>query len=416
MAAPDILSMDSINVMATYGKRSIALVRGSGARVWDADGKEYLDLLTGLAVASLGHCHPRVVAAIREQAGQLAHVSNLYAVKPQAALAQLLVDHSFADRVFFCNSGAEANEAAIKLARKYAKKRAGVLSATAGELPAESGEMCEQGPYEIITMSGCFHGRTLATITATAQSKFHRGFAPLAPGFRYAPFNDLEAVKRAVSEKTAAVMVEPIQGEGGDNIATEEFLKGLRELTGKRGLTLILDEVQTGLGRTGRLFAYEHYGIEPDMMTLAKPLGGGLPLGAMLARQEVADAFEPGDHASTFGGNPVCCAAGLATLETILEESLVERAAELGGHLAKRLEALREKHALVKEVRARGLMAGIELDRPGKDIVARCADRGLLINCTAVTFIRFLPPLTVTREELDRGVEILDGALAEENG
>ncbi len=382
-------------IMNTYGERAAAFVRGSGTRVWDVDGKEYLDMMSGIGVSIIGHCHPRVVEAIKRQAQELVHVSNLYYTRPQAELAKLLVENSFADRVFFCNSGSEANEAAIKLSRKFG-----------------GGDDGKPRRYEIITMEKSFHGRTMATLTATGQDRIRTGFGPLLPGFRYVPFNDLEALEEAVGDETIAVMLEPVQGEGGDRVCSEEYMRGLRRICNERNLLLVLDEVQCGFGRTGKLFAYEHYGIKPDIMTLAKPLGGGLPLGAALATEEVALAFQPGTHASTFGGNPVACSAGIATFRVICEEKLVERAAVLGDYLFGKLCGLRDKYEQVVDVRWKGLMVGIELSSPCKKIVKECAGRGVLLNCTAETFIRFLPPLIVTEEEIDTGVRVLEKALA----
>ncbi len=403
MTTKEIAEFDKKYIINTYGQRPIAIVRGKGTRVWDADGKEYLDLFSGIGVNLLGHGYPKVIAAIKEQAGKLIHTSNLYYAEPQVKLAKLLSDNSFGGKCFFCNSGAEANEAAIKLVRKYMKKN---------------------GKYEIITMENSFHGRTLATLSATGQTKFQKGFEPLPSGFKYVPFNGLDAAKEAVDEKTAAIMVEPIQGEGGDRIASDEYLVSLRKLCDEKGLVLIFDEVQCGLGRTGKLFAYEHSGATPDIMTLAKPLGGGFPLGVMIVREEVAAAFEPGNHASTFGGNPVACAAGVAVLETIFEDNLLEKAERMGSYLLEKLMTLKEKYPFVRDVRGRGLMVGIELDPitdksltgldfEGKEIANKCIERGLLINCTAGTFIRFLPPLTVTEEEIEEGVDVLDSVLGE---
>ncbi len=389
MTTEEIAEFDKRYIINTYGQRPIAITRAKGTRVWDADGKEYLDLFSGIGVNLLGHGHPKVIAAIKEQVGKLIHASNLYYAEPQVKLAKLLSENSFGGKCFFCNSGAEANEAAIKLVRKYTKK------------------------HEIITMENSFHGRTLATLSATGQTKYQKGFEPLPSGFKYVPFNDVEAAKEAVSEKTAAFMVEPIQGEGGDRIASDEYLVSLRKLCDEKGLLLIFDEVQCGLGRIGKLFAYQHSGVTPDIMTLAKPLGGGLPLGAMIAREEVAGSFQPGNHASTFGGNPVACAAGVAVMETIFEDNLLENAKALGNYLLERLMALKEKYPFVREVRGRGLMVGIELDFEGKEIANKCIERGLLINCTASTFIRFLPPLTVTKKEIDEGMDILDSVLGE---
>ena len=392
MTGKDIASLSDSYLMNTYGERIISVVRGQGTKVWDSSGKQYLDLIAGIAVSTLGHCHPRVVDAIRKQVEILIHASNLYYTEPQAELAKKLVANSFSDKVFFCNSGAEANEAAIKLSRKFGN-----------------------GKYEIITMEGSFHGRTIATLTATGQEKVRKGFAPLLPGFKHVPFNDLPAVEKAIGEGTIAVMVEPVQGEGGDRVAEAEFIVGLRRLCDERNLLLILDEVQCGFGRTGKLFAYEHYGIEPDIMTLAKPLGGGLPLGAVLATETISEVFSPWSHASTFGGNPVACSAGLATLEVILGESLIERAELLGKYLLGKLSELKEKNKLISDVRGKGLMLGIELSIAGKEIVVECASRGVLLNCTAETFIRFLPPLTVTEEEIDTGINVLDDILKRQN-
>jgi len=350
-----------------------------------------------------------VVAAIREQVEKLIHVSNLYYTEPQVKLARLLSENSFGGKCFFSNSGAEANEAAIKLARKYAKRE-----------KAEDRKQNER--HEIITAKGSFHGRTLATLSATGQTKYQKGFEPLPVGFRYVPFNDIEAIKQAVNDKSCAIMLEPIQGEGGDHIASGEYLTALRKLSDEHGLLLIFDEVQCGLGRTGKLFAYQHSGVKPDIMTLAKPLGGGLPLGAMLAGEEVAASFQPGNHASTFGGNPVACAAGVAVietlleedLETLLEEDLMQKAEEIGNYLLQELRELQQKYNFIVEVRGKGLMSGMDLSFAGKDIARKCLERGLLINCTAETFIRFLPPLIVTRKDIDEGIAVLDSVFKEE--
>ncbi|OIQ60112.1 acetylornithine aminotransferase [Moorella thermoacetica] len=390
-----IVSRGEKYVMRTYGRYPMALVRGEGARVWDADGKEYLDFVSGLAVNSLGHCHPRVVEAIREQAGRLIHCSNLYWIEPQVELARLLVENSALDKVFFCNSGAEANEAAIKLARKYAKEHRGPES------------------YEIITMRRSFHGRTLATLTATGQEKFHHGFAPLPAGFRYVPFNDLSSLRAAVGPRTCAVMLEPVQGEGGVYAANKDYLQAVRALCDDEGLLLIFDEVQCGLGRTGYLFAYQYYEVEPDILTLAKALAGGVPIGAMLAKEKAASAFTPGDHASTFGGNPLATAAGVAAFKALLEEGLVENARVLGQYFYQQLEGLAREFPRLTEVRGRGLLLGVEIDGPAGEVVAACQERGLLINSLHGHVLRFLPPLIVTREDIDRAVTILKEALHE---
>jgi predicted acetylornithine/succinylornithine family transaminase len=382
----------------TYARFPVVLERGEGCRVWDVEGKEYLDFVAGIAVCALGHCHPALVQAVQAQAARLLHVSNLYHIEPQIRLAELLCKHAFAGRIFFCNSGAEANEAAIKLARKYAKERGG---------PER---------FEIITMENGFHGRTIATVTATAQAKYQMGFEPLLPGFRYVPFDDLTAVERALGPQTAAILVEPIQGEGGIRVPSEGYLQGLRKLCDDAGALLIFDEVQTGIGRTGRLFAYEHWGAEPDIMTLAKALGGGLPIGAMLAKEEVAASFTPGTHAATFGGNPLVTAAALATLTTVLEEDLVSRAAEMGERLLSKLRTIQAAHPVVKMIRGKGLLIGIELGHEVRPVLNRCLELGLLLSSAGEKVIRFAPPLTVSEQEVSRAVGVLDAVLREVTG
>ena len=377
-------------VANTYARYPVLLVRGKGTRVWDLEGEEYLDFVSGLAVCNLGHCHPKVVKAIQDQAEKLIHVSNFYYIEPQIQLASLLCKLSFADKVFFCNSGAEANEGAMKLARKYAKEKVG------------------KDRYEIITMERSFHGRTLATLTATAQEKFHKGYEPLMPGFKYVLFNDIGAVKKAIDSKTCAVMVEPIQGEGGVNCPSEGYLKALREICDERGILLIFDEVQVGLGRTGKLFAYEHDGVEPDMLTLAKSLAGGVPIGALLIKKGIGDSFKPGDHASTFGGNPLATAAGVAALTTILEERMLENCQKMGDYFISELEEIKGKFPFVKEVRGKGLILGLELKMDGGSIVKEMLKKKILINCTMGNVLRFLPPLIVTREEVDQVVKALE--------
>jgi len=374
----------------TYARYPVLLVKGKGTRVWDLEGEEYLDFVSGLAVCNLGHCHPKVVRAIQDQAVKLIHVSNFYYIEPQIQLASLLCKHSFADKVFFCNSGAEANEGAIKLARKYAKEKAG-------------GDR-----YEIITMERSFHGRTLATLTATAQEKFHKGYEPLMPGFKYVPFNDIMAVRNAIDPKTCAVMLEPIQGEGGVNCPSEGYLQALREICDEKGLLLIFDEIQVGMGRTGKLFAYEHDGIEPDLLTLAKSLAGGVPIGVLLMKKGIAESFRPGDHASTFGGNPLATAAGVAAFTTLLEEGMLENCKKMGDYFLSQLEAIQKKFTFVKEVRGKGLILGIELKIDGSSIVKEMLRRKILINCTMGNVLRFLPPLIVTQEEIDRVVRALE--------
>ncbi len=382
-------------IATTYGRFPIALVRGAGARVWDADGKEYLDFVGGIAVDALGHCHPKVTAALQAQIQTLLHVSNLYHIEPQIRLAELLCKSSFAERVFFCNSGAEANEAAIKLARKYAK------------------DHLSTDRYEIICMRDSFHGRTLAAVTATGQEKYHHGFEPLVPGFKHVPFNDLKAVERALDSRTCAVLVEPIQGEGGVRVPDPGYLPGLRRLCDEAGALLILDEVQVGMGRTGTLFAYQQTTIEPDIMTLAKALANGVPIGAMLARERVAASFTPGTHAATFGGNPLATAAAVAVVTTMLEERIPDHAARLGAYFMGRLEALKARHPRIREVRGRGLLIGIELDGNALDVVQRCMDRGLLVLTAGDAVVRFTPPLIITEADVDRALAILGQALEE---
>ncbi|HYE93531.1 MAG TPA: aspartate aminotransferase family protein [Terriglobales bacterium] len=377
-----------------YGSRApICLVRGDGVRVWDTDAREYLDFGAGIAVTSLGHCHPRVTGAIQEAAATLLHVSNLYHSAPQIHLAKLLCEHSFAERVFFGNSGAEANEAAIKLARKYAKTR------------------WSDDRYEIIATRDSFHGRTLATVTATGQEKYQHGFEPLVPGFKHVPYNDLRAMERALDGRTAAILVECIQGEGGVNVPDDGYLPGLRKLCDASGALLILDEVQTGMGRTGRLWAYEHTGIEPDIMTVAKALANGVPIGAMLTRAEVASVLSAGTHGSTFGGTPFVTSVALATLSTILEEKIPDRVSRIGRYLVDGLRDLARRHPAVRDVRGRGLLIGIELTQAVGPLVDACREAGLLVLSAGEKVLRLTPPLIVGEAECDRALEILDRVL-----
>jgi acetylornithine aminotransferase/acetylornithine/N-succinyldiaminopimelate aminotransferase len=381
--------------LMTFTKRyPVALVRGEGSRVWDSNGKKYLDFTGGIAVTALGHSHPKVVGTLREQAATLVHVSNYFYIPQQAQLAQLLCEHSFADRVFFSNSGAEANETAIKLARKWAKVHG---SSDRGD---------------IISMRGGFHGRTLATVTATAQEKYHHGFEPLPGGFKYVAFNDLKALERAIDSRTAGVLVEPIQGEGGVNVPDDGYLPGLRKLCDEAGIALILDEIQTGMGRTGKLWAYEHSGITPDIMTVAKALANGVPIGATLATEDVAQVFTPGTHGSTFGGNPLSTAVGVTVFSTLIEDNLAERAGRVGKVLLQSFEAVRAKHPkAVKEVRGRGLLAGLDLVPPVGDVVAACRERGLLVLTAGDNTLRVAPALIVTEKEIAEACDIIDTAL-----
>ncbi len=381
-------------LMNTYGRLPVTMVRGSGCVLHDAGGREYLDFVAGIAVCNLGHCHPAVSAAIQAQAEKLVHVSNLYHTTPQIELAEQLCANSFADRVFFCNSGAEANEAAIKLARK-----------AGGE-----------DKYEIISLAGSFHGRTLATVAATGQSKFHEGFEPMPAGFVHAPFGDLEGLERLVGPHTCAVLCEPLQGEGGVRPLAPEYLRGIRELCHRHGLLLIFDEVQVGMGRTGSLLAYEQLGVTPDIITLAKGLANGLPMGAMLAGEEVAAAFTPGSHASTFGGNPVAAAAALAVLDTLLAPDFLAEVRDKGAYLVAGLNELVQRYPdRLQEVRGMGLIQGLVLREEFRDqgpaVVQNLFERGLLLNFAGHTALRFIPPLVVSKTEIDRALEMVEEAL-----
>ncbi len=394
MITSDILADSQKFVMNTYSRQPLVLVKGRGTRVFDSDGREYIDFVSGVAVCNLGHCHPRVVVALQKQAQRLMHVSNHYHNEPQINLAKMLVKHSFADKVFFCNSGTEAVEGAIKLARRYGR------------------EVLKQDRYEIITMRGSFHGRTLGALTATAQEKFHKGFEPVLQGFQYVPYDDLKAVEQAVNEHTCAILVEPVQGEGGVNVPSAGYLKGLRELCDKHGILLMLDEIQTGMGRTGKLFAYEHAGIVPDVIMLAKGLGAGMPIGALLATDKAAQALAPGTHGSTFGGNPLACAAAIASFEALIEDDIIiPSVVQLGEFFLQGLNKLKDKYAFIKNVRGQGLLLGMEFDSPCKDVVAACIREGMLINCTMDTVLRFMPPLIVTEEEIGALLDALDRIL-----
>jgi acetylornithine/N-succinyldiaminopimelate aminotransferase len=392
MDTKKILDESNHFLMNTYGRLPVVFVKGRGMKVWASDGKEYLDFVGGIAVNILGHCHPRVVVAIQKQAQRLLHVSNLYHNEQQVKLARLLVGNSFAEKVFFCNSGAEANEAAIKLTRKYAK------------------ENMQGNRFEIITAFNSFHGRTLAALTATGQEKFRKGFEPLVPGFSYVEFDNLDVLARSITDKTCAVMLEPLQGEGGVRIPSSGYLKGVRDLCNDHKILLILDEVQTGMGRTGRLFAHEHYGIAPDIMTLSKGLGGGVPIGAMLATDKIASAFQPGSHASTFGGNPLTSAAAAATLETLIEDGyILDQCRRMGEYLMSGLGELKRVHGhLIAEVRGLGLMVGMELATECTSVVMACMNRGIIVNCTAGNVLRFTPPLIVRERDIDRMLDTLD--------
>jgi acetylornithine/N-succinyldiaminopimelate aminotransferase len=389
-----MIDMADKHLMAFTKRQPVALVRGEGSRVWDSDGKEYLDFTGGISVTALGHSHPKVVGTLREQAATLLHVSNIFHIPQQAQLAQLLCEHSFADRVFFSNSGAEANETAIKLARKWAKEHGA----------------SDRG--DIISMRGGFHGRTLATVTATAQEKYHHGYEPLPGGFKYVAYNDLKALERAIDSRTAAVLVEPIQGEGGVIVPDDGYLPGLRKLCDEAGILLVLDEIQTGMGRTGKLWAYEHSGVAPDIMTLAKALANGVPIGATLATESVASAFTPGSHGSTFGGNPLATAVGVTVFGALLEDKLPERAGRMGKILIQGLERLRAKYPkAIKDVRGRGLLVGVDIVAPVGDLVTACRERGLLALTAGDNALRLAPPLIVSEKEIGEGCAIIDKAL-----
>lgn len=388
----ELVAMEKEHVVQTYKRLPVTLVRGEGTKVWDADGKEYLDFLGAIAVIGLGHSHPAVVEAIERQAKTLMMVSNYFYTVPQTRLAELLCEVSGMDRAFFCNSGAEAVEGCIKLARKWGKEK-------------------RDGAYEIIVAEGAFHGRTLGTISAGWNEKYRAPFTPLAEGFARVPFNDVEAVKAATNPNTVAVMVEPIQGEGGVNVPDDGYLAALRKWCDEAGILLILDEVQTGVGRTGKMFAYQHFGIEPDVLAVAKALGNGFPIGAFLTKEHCA-ALAYGEHGTTFGGSPLACEAGYAVVKYMVENDVVEDGARKGEYLARKLHSLADRHAIVTEIRGRGLMLAIELDRPVADEAVRLGlEGGLIVNNVQPSTIRLVPPLTLSEAEIDRAVEILDGVL-----
>jgi acetylornithine/N-succinyldiaminopimelate aminotransferase len=395
MNSKEIKALAEKVLMKTYGRYDLALTRGDGVHLYDPEGNEYLDFVSGLAVASLGHANEAVAETVAQQARTLVHVSNLYYTEPQVKLAQKLVENCFADRVFFGNSGAEANEAAIKLARKYSFDKYG------------------PNRFKILTIHNSFHGRTMATLTATAQPDKHVGFEPLNEGFTYLPLNDLEAVKIAFETGgVCAIMVEPIQGEGGVNELDQVYLKIVRELCTKNDILLIFDEIQVGMGRLGALFAHQLFGVEPDIMTLAKALANGLPIGAALAREEVAEAFGPGTHASTFGGTPLVTSAALTVLETMLAPGFLDHVQKVGDYFKSRLLELTDTYDYIEEVRGRGLLLGLKVSFPGADMVPRMMAKGFLINCIQGSVLRFLPPLIITEAEVDSLIPVLEETLA----
>lgn len=378
-----------------YAPQPLALERGEGCRLWDADGRCYLDLMGGIATTVLGHCHPKVVAALEQQAGRLWHVSNLYTTAPQIELAERLAQHGFAKRFFFCNSGAEANEAALKLARRYARDRG-------------------EDRFEFICFEGSFHGRTLFSLSATGTPDYWQGFEPMVPGFHHVPYGDLDATQSHLSERTAGILVEPMKGEGGVRPAPPGFLAGLRELADRNGCLLIMDEVQTGMGRTGPLFAHQNTGVEPDIMTLAKALANGLPMGAMCTRPPIADSLVPGTHASTFGGNPLAAAAACAVMDELMDNGGLDRAKEVGHYLGEQLKAMCDRlgSERVVETRGAGHLRAVELTGPAAPVIDRCRDSGVLVISAGPKILRLAPALILTREEVDEGVTVLEQAIA----
>lgn len=398
MEEREVINLTEKLIMPTYSRYPIVIRKGRGIRVWDVNGKEYIDFLAGIAVNVLGHCPRRVVIAVQKQVQRLIHVSNLYYTEPQISLAKILIKHSFADRVFFCNSGTEANEGALKLARIYMKNKYG------------------KERYEYISTYNSFHGRTFGSLSVTGQEKYHHGFEPLLDGVKFVPFNNPDAIASAITDKTCAIILEPLQAEGGINVPDKNYLRKVREICNKSGTLLILDEIQTGLGRTGKLFAYEHFGIEPDIMTLAKGLGGGIPIGAILTKEEIAKAFAPKTHASTFGGNPVACASAVATIETLLEDGyLLDYCQRMARYLMKKLDSIKEKFPdKIRGIRGMGLLIGMELTFDGTEVVKKCIEKGLLIGTAGDgSVLRFTPPLIIEKEDIDEAVAILDKSLRE---
>ena len=390
MKAEEIFQTYKDNIMPTYNKVPLIFVKGKGSKLWDINSKEYLDFFPGWGVGNLGHCPPKVMQGIRDQVGKLIFIPNNYYHPFQAKLAKELIYHSFPGKVFFANSGAEANEGAIKLARKFG-----------------------QGRYEVITFENAFHGRTLAALAATGQKKYQEGFQPIPDGFKQVKFNDIAAVTQAISDKTVAIMLELVQGEGGINVASKDFVLFLKKICAEKKLLLIIDEVQTGIGRTGKMFCYQHYGIAPDIMTLAKSLGGGLPISAMIAKKEISDILSPGMHASTFGGGPVICKAALGVFRAMDKENILIHCKNMGSYLKDQLDILKNKYPVIKEVRGMGLMLGVELAIEGKQVVDKCIERGLLINCTHEKVLRLMPALNISKSQIDKALRILSSVLEE---
>lgn len=393
LSTQEVIADGQKYVMNTYGRLPIVIDKGEGCYVWDLDGNRYLDLVAGIAVNSLGHSHPAVVKAIQEQCAKLMHCSNLYWIENQVALAKLLVEKSGLGKAFFCNSGAEANEAAIKLARKWG-----------------NGEK-----YHVISMKNSFHGRTLGSLAATAQEKYQKAFRPLPEGFSAVPLGDLEALEKEIRPETCAVLLEPIQGESGIHVPSQTYMQGVQELCRKHGILLILDEVQTGLGRTGKSFAFQNFGLKPDIVSLAKAIGNGIPMGAILAKTEVADCFQPGDHATTFGGTPIATAAGIAACSILLDEGFLAQVQETGAYFKEQLIGIDKRHPnLIQEVRGMGLMIGCELIGSAKAVTAELLKQGVLVNAIGEHVLRFVPPLIITKEEIDRFIVILEQILVQQ--
>lgn len=390
MTVDEIFNAYNEYILKTYSRQPVIFVKGKGSVLTDVHGKKYLDFFPGWGVGNLGHCHPKVMAAVRDQIGQLIHIPNNLYNPYQAKLAKELIRLTFPGKIFFCNSGTEANEAAIKFARAYGKGQR----------------------FEIITTQNSFHGRTMGALSATGQAKHQEGFAPLLLGFKHVPFNDIKAMEAAVTDKTVAIMLELVQGEGGINIASKEYVGTLRKICDQKNILLILDEVQTGLARTGEIFCYKHYGIVPDMMTIAKALGGGLPIGAMIVKKELADIFKPGMHGSTFAGSPLMCKAALGAIKAIYSDKILAHVKAMGPYLMAKLTELKEKYSVIKEVRGLGLMIGMELTIKGDSIFKECLNRGLIINCTQGNVLRIMPALNVTQRQIKKAVYILDQAMA----
>ncbi|MCD6170104.1 MAG: aspartate aminotransferase family protein [Candidatus Latescibacteria bacterium] len=398
MKTEEVIEQERRYLLHIYERPSFVLEKGNGMRLFDQEGNRYLDFVSGISVNAFGYGNFEIIKTIEQQAARLIHCSNLFYSIPQVELGRLLAQNSFADKVFFCNSGTEAIEAAIKFARRWGDTQ---------------GRRDRRPRYGIVTMTGSFHGRTYGALSATGQPKFQKGFGPLLPGFITAEFNNLEAVEKAVKEDTCAILVEPLQAEGGVNVSSREFLHGLRHLCDQRGLLLVFDEIQFGLARSGSLFAYQHFGVEPDMMTLAKPLGGGLPIGAVLMREKIAQNLAPGDHGTTFGGSPLVCAVATKVFQKLMAPQLLAQVRENGEYLHMRLNQLKARHPQIREVRGLGLIAGVVVDYPAKVVVEEFRKRGVLVCTAGKEVIRILPPLIVQKEHIDEAVDVFDEILTQ---